>query len=1076
MERARQLRAGVAGQGRQLPPLAIGLATGEVLLSSLTAPTGARFSASGPLVSLARQLARLARPGEILLSGFTLRAILENLPPSWEILEAENEQDPDLSDVVWQGDEIHPLPPDLQRKVTLLGPNVSTQPTLAEFYLDYLYAIRAEGFDQLVPVLRVVRPEGIGSALELSEDNIVSTPVAQILGKYKLLDVIGQGGMGKVWRGMDRFGNLVAIKVLHSGEATTEESMRRFEREAEIMARLPHRNICRIFEISEYEGLRFIVMEYVKGLTLADLLYENLGRDTTSEGEHDLTGLIRSLRTSRELSISSDPSATPVAESSRRPSVSRILPVEQTLTIFEKICEAIQFAHEHGVLHRDLKPGNVLLREDGEPLVADFGLAKLAEGDSGRSLSVSGYMVGTLENMAPEQAESSKDVDERADVFSLGTILFQMLTGHRHFAATGNLVADAQALRSYAPPKLRAFNPSLDPDLELICQKALRPEKEQRYRSVEALRADLARFRRGEVISARPVTALELTRKLLKRNRGLTVTIASFLLLLSGVAVWSFWQINERRLVAEAALKAAEDEAARADAALLQAEEQRRLAESKQQEAEEALQAKSRALVALQQAQEQAQKAREAEISAAEATARAQEETVSERTERQRLESAAREMEEELSKLRTRDNAPSDQTVAVADEFESPKNDFRPQVLAQAREAFRRAGTMFLLEFSSGDLQRQSRTPREIVEKVRETLDHTYLALTFDPQFGPALLLAARLHLALSEWDKAETALASIPQDRPRPHDPPAHGAYESQALLTALRNANSPADKTTAVLDALQNNWSMENETTIRLLQFFNQASTLRRNGGSNGAIERAPTLGESLLALKNSHPDSNLVLLVEQTDPQMPEIRIQASGPLSNLSALATTAWQKIQIKGATQLDWESLGRISPRILAIRESPLEEPPPNRPGLLARVVEADFADTRLTNTGFLRGTGVLEKLDLSNTGVTDLSGLDSPRLRSLNLSGLQPESIAPLSRLPLYDLTIGPELASQPAKIQLLRFHRTLKVLRLPTDPPDQSSQIFWQKLDLGYYATESPAELTPPLELPSANQSPAP
>jgi serine/threonine protein kinase len=128
-----------------------------------------------------------------------------------------------------------------------------------------------------------------------------------------------------------------------------------------------------------------------------------------------------------------------------------------------KVCDAVQFAHEHGVLHRDLKPGNILLREDGEPLVADFGLAKLKSSEGSRSLSLTGHVVGTLENMAPEQAESSKDVDERADVYSIGTILYQMLSGRRHFEATGNIVIDGQALKTHEPARPRTFNPQIHP-------------------------------------------------------------------------------------------------------------------------------------------------------------------------------------------------------------------------------------------------------------------------------------------------------------------------------------------------------------------------------------------------------------------------------------------------------------------------------------------------------------------------------------------------------------------------------------------------------------------------------------
>lgn len=1054
MERARQLRAGVAGQGRQLPPLAIGLATGEVLLSSLAAPTGVRLSASGPLVALTRQLGRLARPGEILLSEFTLRAILETLPEGWEVVRAEAGQEPDLSDVVWQGDEIQGLPPELDRGVYLLGPGVEESPGMAEFYLDYLYAIRAEGFDEPVPVLRVVRPETAGSAIGLSEDNLVSTPVVQVLGKYKLLGVVGQGGMGKVWKGMDRFGNVVAVKVLNAGESAGEEALRRFEREAEIMGRLPHRNICRIFEINEYEGMRFIVMEYVDGLTLADLLYEGVRDGETGTGGADLPGLIRSLRTSRQEGESGDERSVRVAESAARPRTNRILPIEQTLAIFGKICDAIQFAHEHGVLHRDLKPGNVLLREDGEPLVADFGLAKL-EGASGMSLSVSGYMVGTLENMAPEQAESSKDVDERADVFSLGTILFQMLTGRRHFEATGNLVADAQFLKTYTPPRLRSFNPGLDSDLELICQKALRPEREQRYRSVEALKADLERYRRGEVISARPVTGLELTRKLLKKHRSLTAAVSVFLLVLSGVAIWSFWEINERRIVAEEALLVAEDETRRADEALLEAERQRKVAEERQREAEAALAAKSDALNALQLAQAETQQARQAEISATKETERAQQETATERTERLKLETAARAMEEELAQIRNREPEVMAGDSDYPDEVVEIPWEKQQELLGRARDAFRRAGSIFLLQFSPYELQRLSRSPREVLERVTQAMDGVSQSLTADRKFQPALLLKARLHGILGEWDAMQETLEAMEPEnsrRPRFHEVLEDGAI----LLGAVSRGRTPSEKQTEVLKALDGQRSVENETTARLIRFFGQASSLRRSGGAGGAIERGRTLGEGLLGLMDAHPGSEMILECDFSDPARASLTIYRAGELRDFSALQGLNLTEIAIFGASVLDWEGLGRMSPRVLAVKESKLTEAPPARVGLLPRVVEADFSGTKLEGTAFLRGAGSLEKLNLSGTGVSDLSGLDSPRLRILNLEGLRPESLAPLARLPLHEVTLDAELAAEADKLMPLRLHRTLKVLRAPEDAPGQSVQIFWQKLDAGGYAGE--------------------
>ena len=223
-------------------------------------------------------------------------------------------------------------------------------------------------------------------------------------------------------------------------------------------------------------------------------------------------------------------------EAPPRPKKTRILPIEQTLSIVIKVCDAIQFAHEHGVLHRDLKPGNILLREDGEPLVADFGLAKLKSNEASHSLSLTGHVVGTLENMAPEQAESSKDVDERADVYSIGTILYQMLAGRRHFEATGNIVKDAQTLKTHEPARPRAFNPQIHPDLEIITLKALRNAPAERYRSVAALRADIDHYRRGEVISAKPVSPVDLLKKLVLRNKVVSaVSAASFLIVVCGV-------------------------------------------------------------------------------------------------------------------------------------------------------------------------------------------------------------------------------------------------------------------------------------------------------------------------------------------------------------------------------------------------------------------------------------------------------------------------------------------------------------------------------------------------------------
>ena len=297
-------------------------------------------------------------------------------------------------------------------------------------------------------------------------------------------------------------------------------------------------------------------------------------------------------------------------EAPPRPKKTRILPIEQTLSIVIKVCDAIQFAHEHGVLHRDLKPGNILLREDGEPLVADFGLAKLKSNEASHSLSLTGHVVGTLENMAPEQAESSKDVDERADVYSIGTILYQMLAGRRHFEATGNIVKDAQTLKTHEPARPRAFNPQIHPDLEIITLKALRNAPAERYRSVAALRADIDHYRRGEVISAKPVSPVDLLKKLVLRNKVVSaVSAASFLIVVCGVLI-SLYFLNAR-------LKDANDQYALAEKRLQLANQREQeaklasgLAKAEQTRAEDALAEMRRAISASEKAQEQSEQAR----------------------------------------------------------------------------------------------------------------------------------------------------------------------------------------------------------------------------------------------------------------------------------------------------------------------------------------------------------------------------------------------------------------------------------------------------------------------------------
>jgi len=1049
-----KIRNGMLRAGKEIPPLCAGIAAGEVLLSTLSPDGQNRLSVTGPCANLAAKLCRLARPGEVLISQFAFSSLLACLPDDWEFVRVESEEEPDLEGVSTIGEELSTLPEGLHRQVYLVGPGVSDDTERTVFYFSYIYRVQAEGFDTPVPILSVIRPESTGREIALSDDNILTTPVVQVLGKYKLLQVIGQGGMGKVWRGQDRFGNLVAIKVLNAGETANEETVKRFQREAEIMARLPHRNICRVFEIGEAEGVQFIAMEFVEGLTLADLLYEAMDPQGHSLArERELTALIESLRKGREEAESEG--RPRLAETSERPRINRILPLEQTLALFGKICGAVQFAHEHGILHRDIKPGNVLLRHDGEPLVADFGLAKLDTDEGASSLSIVGSVVGTLENMAPEQAESSKDVDERADVFSLGTILYQMLTGHRHFAPTGNILADAQTLQTHTPIRPRQWNPSIDADLELICLKALQNHPADRYRSVAALQADLERYRRGELISARPVSALALTRKLINQNRTVSLVAAVAIFLLAGLAVFSFYEINERRLQAENALQAAEEHATRADGALAAAEESRKLAELRQKEAETAL--------------EEAQRARRAEKTAARQKDLAVRETEEERAAKTRMEETARNLEEELAALRGQ----SPDNGAVSEfgqepEFDPPTDfsDFSPVPpdtqswgeFSPAREAVRKARIILMGDLAQYELDLLQDTPDVVLERILNGLHYCSAALVSDPSHREALILKGRFHLALHEFSEAQAMFERAAKtSRDAEQIPPRDEYYASLAAqlaswTKAVIKTGSPLEGgRDPLLNIMKETGRPEDEITAQLISF----PLFRQQSDGESESPRTLTAGEMVLYLKEKSPEALIESTVEDSS-RIVSLRIVGPVPGFGFEALRTYGLETLSLEQMEDLQWQELEPLYLENLKVTDSTFAGYPPNSAPGFAGLLSASFRNTNLSSLGFLSTAVNLESLNLANTEVSDLAPLQSRRLAQLDISGTPISNLLVLSRLPLESLVIDRKLAAESNRIHALRFHRSLRAIRTPEDPEDQPASEFWRKVTRGAYATE--------------------
>jgi TolB-like protein/Flp pilus assembly protein TadD/tRNA A-37 threonylcarbamoyl transferase component Bud32 len=325
----------------------------------------------------------------------------------------------------------------------------------------------------------------------LVEANVTDTEWR--LGHYEILEEIGRGGMGVIYRARQQHSRrIVAVKRILAHDVSSHETLVRFRREAEAVASLDHPNILPIHEVSESEeGLPFFSMKYAEG------------------------GSLRA--------------AAPALRAKPR----------ECVRLMAKVARGIAYAHGKGILHRDLQPGNILLDENGEPMVSDFGLAKWLNetSDLTRTLET----LGTPGYIAPEQAECrAADLTSAADIYSLGAILFYLVTGRPPFVGPNVLVVIHQAAATPAP-RLRSLAPSLDRDLEIIVGRCLESDPNARYKSAGALAEDLERWLRHEPILARRVGVFTRGRKWVRRNPTSTVLVASLVALGTVVGVM-FWE------------------------------------------------------------------------------------------------------------------------------------------------------------------------------------------------------------------------------------------------------------------------------------------------------------------------------------------------------------------------------------------------------------------------------------------------------------------------------------------------------------------------------------------------------
>ena len=323
-----------------------------------------------------------------------------------------------------------------------------------------------------------------------------------LAGRYRVERELGRGGMAKVFQGVDTvLGRQVAIKILAPRFADDESFVQRFRREAQAAARLSNPNVVSVFDTGADDGVHFIVMEYVEGRTLADYLAGG----------------------------------------------GRIMP-DRALEISESVCSALSAAHAQGVIHRDIKPGNIMLTPQGQVKVADFGIARMTT--TAETVAQTAAVLGTASYLSPEQAQG-QPVDARSDLYSLGCVAFEMVTGRPPFIGDSPVtVASKQVLEQPVPPS--RLNPDVTPDLDAVILRALAKNPANRYQSAEELRADLDRARRGLPVEATPLLApTAASTQVLpapvvpppperKSRWWIPVLVAAGILIALGVVLWMF--------------------------------------------------------------------------------------------------------------------------------------------------------------------------------------------------------------------------------------------------------------------------------------------------------------------------------------------------------------------------------------------------------------------------------------------------------------------------------------------------------------------------------------------------------
>ncbi|MEE2907616.1 MAG: protein kinase [Planctomycetota bacterium] len=335
-------------------------------------------------------------------------------------------------------------------------------------------------------------PDGSGRA---------APPPADLVPGYRILGELHRGGQGTVFRAIqERTKRTVALKVMHGGGAAPAKSRARFAREVELIASMRHPNIVTVFDGGDSpDGGCYVAMEFIRGVPLirADALDRQMDDQTR-------TGLIR-----------------------------------MKLDQIARICDAVQYAHLRGIIHRDIKPGNILIDRDGNPKVLDFGVAKVLGLQDAGEMTLTGEFVGTFAYAAPEQVSgASGDIDTRCDIYALGVVLYEMLTGRFPYDITGPMSQTIRNINEADPVPPSKVADGMDRELDAIVATAMAKSPDRRYQSAGSVAADVRRYLAGEPIEARRDSTGYLLTKLASRHRGPIVIACLLVLALAGLAIW----------------------------------------------------------------------------------------------------------------------------------------------------------------------------------------------------------------------------------------------------------------------------------------------------------------------------------------------------------------------------------------------------------------------------------------------------------------------------------------------------------------------------------------------------------